>query len=82
MSSRGFAILLISLLFWSCSRDHHIVVGSKNFTESLLLGEIAAQQLERKLHVRVERRLDLGGKITEALARGSSQHVIGRAPAL
>jgi osmoprotectant transport system substrate-binding protein len=35
-------------------------VGSKNFTEQVLLGEIAAQSLERA-GIRVERRLDLGG---------------------
>ena len=42
-----------------CSRTHSIVVGSKNFTEQIILGEIAAQQLERKLHIRVDRKLDL-----------------------
>jgi glycine betaine/choline ABC-type transport system substrate-binding protein len=35
-------------------------VGSKNFTEQVLLGEILAQQLERA-GVKVERRLNLGG---------------------
>ena len=36
-------------------------VGSKSFTESYLLGEIAAQVLERVGEVRVERRFGLGG---------------------
>ena len=40
-----------------------IVVGSKNFTEQLILGEILAQQLERKLGARVERKLNLGGTL-------------------
>jgi len=40
-----------------------IVVGSKNFTEQLVLGEILAQQLERKLGQKVERRLNLGGTL-------------------
>jgi len=40
-----------------------IVVGSKNFTEQLVLGEIMAQQLERKLGQKVERRLNLGGTL-------------------
>jgi osmoprotectant transport system substrate-binding protein len=53
----------------SCGRDRNaIIVGSKNFTEQVILGEIAAQQLERKLHIRVERRLDLGGTL---LAQGA-----------
>jgi glycine betaine/choline ABC-type transport system substrate-binding protein len=48
----------------SCGRDANtIIVGSKNFTEQVILGEIAAQQLERKLHARVVRRLDLGGTL-------------------
>jgi glycine betaine/choline ABC-type transport system substrate-binding protein len=47
-------------------------VGSKNFTEQLILGEIAAQQIERKLHLRVERKLNLGGTLLshEALVKG------------
>ena len=35
-------------------------VGSKNFTDSFLLGEIVAQQLERS-HIPVERKPNLGG---------------------
>ncbi len=38
-----------------------IRVGSKNFTEQILLGEILAQTLESRAGVRVERRLNLGG---------------------
>jgi osmoprotectant transport system substrate-binding protein len=37
-----------------------VVIGSKNFTESVILGEIMAQQLERA-GVPVERKLNLGG---------------------
>jgi len=49
-----------------------IVVGSKNFTEQVLLGEILAQQIERRLPVKVERKLDLGGILLthEALVKG------------
>jgi len=36
-------------------------VGSKNFTESDLLGEIVAQQIERRTSLPVERRFHLGG---------------------
>lgn len=52
----------------SCGRSAAIIVGSKNFTEQIVLGEIAAQQIERKLHVPVERRLDLGGTMLAHLA--------------
>lgn len=36
-------------------------VGSKNFTEQIVLGEIIAQTIEARTGVRVERRLNLGG---------------------
>jgi osmoprotectant transport system permease protein len=39
-----------------------IVVGSKNFTEQLILGEIVAQAIERE-GISVERRLNLGGTL-------------------
>jgi glycine betaine/choline ABC-type transport system substrate-binding protein len=52
----------------SCGRDQAIVVGSKNFVEQLLLGELAAQQLERQLHIPVERKFNLGGTL---LAHGA-----------
>ncbi len=38
-----------------------VVVGSKNFTEQLVLGEIMAQQIENKTHLPVERRFYLAG---------------------
>lgn len=42
-------------------RDEVIRVGSKNFTEQIVLGELIAQQLERATGLTVERRLNLGG---------------------
>jgi osmoprotectant transport system substrate-binding protein len=43
------------------SRENRIVVGSKNFTEQLILGEIIAQQIEAKTHLQVERKFYLAG---------------------
>jgi osmoprotectant transport system permease protein len=40
-----------------------VVVGSKNFAEQLILGEIVAQVIERDAGLRVERRLNLGGTL-------------------
>ena len=40
-----------------------IVVGSKNFTEQLILGEIVAQTIERETGLAVRRRLNLGGTL-------------------
>ena len=57
------AILAATLLLVSCgpSRQSRIVVGSKNFTESLILGELIAQQIENHTHLPVERRFYLAG---------------------
>jgi glycine betaine/choline ABC-type transport system substrate-binding protein len=49
-----------------------IVVGSKNFTEQVILGELLAQKIERETGLTVERRLNLGGTLIcdRALAGG------------
>ncbi len=52
---------LVALLLTGCAHRDRIVVGSKNFTESDLLGEIVAQQIERRTALPVERRFHLGG---------------------
>ena len=69
---RTAGIVLTMVCLCACSRNGAVVVGSKNFTEQLVLGEIAAQQLERKLHIPVQRRLDLGGTLLahEAIRKG------------
>src|SRR5580693_5283141 len=40
-----------------------IVVGSKNFTEQVILGELLAQAIERDTGLPVQRRLNLGGTL-------------------
>jgi osmoprotectant transport system substrate-binding protein len=69
---RAIAIVVLVGTLCGCSRTGGIVVGSKNFTEQLILGEIAAQQLERKLHIQVNRKLNLGGTLLthQAIVRG------------
>ncbi|MEO0477988.1 MAG: glycine betaine ABC transporter substrate-binding protein [Planctomycetota bacterium] len=49
-----------------------IVVGSKNFTESAILGEILAQWIESETDLAVRRKLNLGGTLIcwEALQKG------------
>jgi len=56
-------ILAATLLLASCGppRQSRIVIGSKNFTESLILGELIAQQIENHTHLPVERRFYLAG---------------------
>lgn len=50
-------------LLVACNPDRHsgIVVGSKNFSEQSLLGEIVAQHLEARAHQPVTRRFYLAG---------------------
>ncbi|HEY6303017.1 MAG TPA: glycine betaine ABC transporter substrate-binding protein [Terriglobales bacterium] len=59
------ATVLALLLFFSitsCERHaDRIVVGSKNFTEQLILGELFAQIIEARTHLPVERRFYLAG---------------------
>ncbi|MBW4539302.1 MAG: ABC transporter substrate-binding protein [Myxacorys chilensis ATA2-1-KO14] len=38
-----------------------VVIGTKNFTEQIILGEILAQQIESKTKLQVERKFNLGG---------------------
>jgi len=56
-------MLALIMLFTSCGppRRDRIVVGSKNFTEQLILGELIAQQIEAKTSLPVERRFYLAG---------------------
>jgi osmoprotectant transport system substrate-binding protein len=59
---RLISIVATILLLSGCSPGHRgIVVGSKNFTEQAVLGEILAQEIERKTGLPVERRFYLAG---------------------
>lgn len=46
-----------------CGPPHpdHPVIGAKNFTEQVVLGELLAQEIEAKSHLKVERRFYLAG---------------------
>jgi osmoprotectant transport system substrate-binding protein len=55
------AVTAISLCHCSGAHRDRIVIGSKNFTESLILGEIMAQQIESQTSLKVERRFYLAG---------------------
>jgi glycine betaine/choline ABC-type transport system substrate-binding protein len=57
-----FLIFLFLLPVIGCERNaNRIVVGSKNFTEQLILGELFAQVIEARTHLPVERRFYLAG---------------------
>jgi glycine betaine/choline ABC-type transport system substrate-binding protein len=57
-------ILATVLAFAGCGKKQKpIVVGSKNFTEQVVLGEIIAQHLEHRLGRKVTRRFNMGGTL-------------------
>ena len=45
----------------SSNSNSSITIGSKNFTEQLIVAEMVAQQLERTTQLKVNRRFSLGG---------------------
>ncbi len=56
---RTLIIVLLPLL-GACAKQSPVTVGSKNFTESVILGELVAQKLE-SAGCKVDRRLNMGG---------------------
>lgn len=57
-------ILGLLLALTGCqARPERIVVGAKNFTEQIILGELVAQHIENGTGLKVERRLNLGGTL-------------------
>ena len=73
-AAAAFVIAIAALLLVSVrsGTPAAIVVGSKNFTEQVILGELLGQVIERSTGLTVERRLNLGGTLIcdEALRRG------------
>jgi osmoprotectant transport system substrate-binding protein len=59
-----FALSVVAgLLVTACAppRPDHPVIGAKNFTEQVVLGELLAQEIEAKSSLKVERRFYLAG---------------------
>ncbi|MGH4140362.1 glycine betaine ABC transporter substrate-binding protein [Clostridium sp.] len=55
-------VLIVSSVALSFIKDKNtIVVGSKNFNEQLILGDIVASLIEEKTDIKVQRKLNLGG---------------------
>src|SRR5262249_55318565 len=54
-------VLLLSMVACHPSHPQRIVVGSKNFTEQVVLAELLAQHIEARLQVQVDRRFYLAG---------------------
>lgn len=69
------ALVLVGMIgvtnLFSGKSAERIAVGSKDFTEQVILGELLAQAIETKTALKVERRFDLGGTLAhEALVAG------------
>lgn len=64
---RKAAILLSCalLLLSACrgNREQRIVIGSKSFTEQIILAELLAQQIRARTGLEIDRRLNLGGAL-------------------
>jgi osmoprotectant transport system substrate-binding protein len=67
-------LIMGSIFLTACSppRPDHPVIGAKNFTEQVILGELLAQEIEAHAHLKVERRFYLAGSYIchQALAAG------------
>jgi osmoprotectant transport system substrate-binding protein len=63
LRAQGALLLLVLSLLTACAppRSSHIVVGAKNFTEQVVLGELLAQEIEASGGGKVERRFWLAG---------------------
>lgn len=74
-ASLALLVGMLSLGATGCSRKAAaptVTVGSKNFTEQLIIAELMAQVIEARTDLRVQRRLNLGGTMIchTALTRG------------
>ncbi len=66
------AALSLALVGCSPPRPDHPIIGAKNFTEQVILGELLAQEIEAKSNLKVERRFYLAGSYicNQALVAG------------
>jgi osmoprotectant transport system substrate-binding protein len=68
------SILLLCFSLAGCSppRPNHPIIGAKNFTEQVILGELLAQEIESQSGLKVERRFYLAGSYicNQALVAG------------
>ncbi|NCC91258.1 MAG: glycine/betaine ABC transporter substrate-binding protein, partial [Spirochaetia bacterium] len=57
------ALLLatLALAFTGCAKNDTITIGSKDFGENIVIGEMLAQLVEAHTDLKVNRKLNLGG---------------------
>jgi osmoprotectant transport system permease protein len=54
-------VVIITVISFYKKDDNKIVIGSKNFNEQLIIGNIMATLIEKNTDIKVERKLNLGG---------------------
>lgn len=67
------ALLVMTLVLSGCGGDKkNVVIGSKDFSESIILGEMFAQLIEANTDIKVIRKLNMGGTFVcfEAIKNG------------
>ncbi|MFA5562345.1 MAG: glycine betaine ABC transporter substrate-binding protein [Eubacteriales bacterium] len=66
-------LMILPLALSGCAGKNKLVIGSKDFSENILLGELLAQLVEAKTDIKVERKLNLGGTFVcfEAIKKGN-----------
>ena len=57
----GWLVLAVALSGCAPPRPDHPIIGAKNFTEQVVLGELLAQEIEARTHLKVERHFYLAG---------------------
>ena len=65
-------ILALSVTLMGCSGKDKVVIGSKDFSENVVIGEMLSQLIENHTDLKVERKLNMGGTFVcfEALKNG------------
>lgn len=66
------ATAVFSMALTGCGSKDTVVIGSKDFSENIILGEILSQLIENKTELKVERKPNMGGTFInfEALKKG------------
>lgn len=69
--SGGLAAMFLAIIVFPAGGRHNrpnaggdvVRIGSKNFTEQIILGELVAQWIEKRTDIRVERSFNMGGTV-------------------
>jgi glycine betaine/choline ABC-type transport system substrate-binding protein len=56
-------VFALALLLAGCSNEPRLRIGSKNFTEQYVLGEIIARHVGNRLHIHISRHFGIGGDL-------------------